>query len=349
MPGYSSVALVLGLAACGASSAHPIPVAVLVDGDPAAVGKLDPVPGLALHPVALPAPPAARADETSAVLARVHAAYAKGDFDTCRNELARVDVVARLAAGERADVARALTYAAACAYGGASVSEAQAIAARFASLGLELPEAAVSPDVEAMIGKAIEAHGREPAQSFAIAGEIGARLGIDGKPAGCALPCTVTLSAGEHVLAVDADGFQPTARSVRVPDDASVKLEQTPASRELAARQWRARIGRGEPAADRVGAALITKLSGDSRVALVHGDRQLSGWLVIDGKSVAADTAARGDGRELVRELAYDGGLLHRPSVWQRPWFWIAVSAVALATTGTIYYINRPIHTTGEL
>jgi cytochrome b subunit of formate dehydrogenase len=39
-----------------------------------------------------------------------------------------------------------------------------------------------------------------------------------------------------------------------------------------------------------------------------------------------------------VRELAYDAGLLRRPHVWQRPWFWIAVTGVTLALSGAIVY-----------
>jgi hypothetical protein len=38
----------------------------------------------------------------------------------------------------------------------------------------------------------------------------------------------------------------------------------------------------------------------------------------------------RGATPQLVREFAYDAGILQRPRVWQRPWFWIAVTGATL-------------------
>ena len=95
-------------AACATTPKHPIPVAVLVDGDPGAVGTLPvhAVAGLELRAIELPASPAAPGDDSAATVAAARAAYAKGDFDACRDALAHVDVVARLAAGDRPLVSR---------------------------------------------------------------------------------------------------------------------------------------------------------------------------------------------------------------------------------------------------
>jgi len=336
-----AAAVSLVLASCGASSAHPIPIAVLIDGDLAAVGDLPRVDGLELRRIALPAATPVATNNSESTVALARKAYVAGDFATCRTELAAIDLTAELAAGDRSTASRALTLATACAFGSAAKSDAMATAAQLASYGLELPTAAVSPDVETLIGKAIETVGSAPRGQLALTGVIGARVAVDGL-ASCALPCTIPLAPGEHVLAADADGYAPATRTVRIPDDTTVAIAQTAASPELAANQWRARIARGAPVGDPVGAALLGALGRDRRVAYIHGDRVLTGELVVDGKLAASAEAKAGDSETLVRHLAYDGAVLHRPAVWQRPWFWIAVSGVALGAVGAVLYVNRP-------
>jgi hypothetical protein len=335
------VAPALGLApalgACAPAPKHPIAVALLVEGDAAAVGAVAPgaVPGLELQALALPAPAPPPPSDAAAIVARARSAYAQGDHDACRAELARVDLVRVLAAGERNLAARAVTLDAACAYGARRPADAQAAAARLAVLGLALPESAVAIEVEAMIGKAIAAVGAQPRHALAVTGEAGARLAVDGRPAGCALPCTIDLPAGDHVVAVEADGFEPAARLVRVPDTQTVAVEQGPASPELAARQWRARLGRGLPPTDPTGVALLARLARQPRVVLLRGGAHLDGALVVDGALAASGARGRGEAPALVRELAYDGHLLRRPALWARPWFWIAASGATLLAAGT--------------
>jgi len=59
----------------------------------------------------------------------------------------------------------------------------------------------------------------------------------------------------------------------------------------------------------------------------------------LDGKLAASATGDRGDGVSLVRELAYDGGMLKRPALWQRPTFWIAVTGAAVLVAGAIVWV----------
>jgi hypothetical protein len=162
------------------------------------------------------------------------------------------------------------------------------------------------------------------------------------------VPCTKQLAPGEHVVAVEADGYAPAMQVVRVPDVAHITIAQPPAAAMLAAQQWRARTGRGLPAADATGAALIGRFVPDRRVAIVHGGPHLEGELVVDSTHVAAMERARGEAPDLLRELAYDGGVLHRPAVWQRPWFWIVVGGAAVVIAGAIVAATYqpPIHTT---
>jgi hypothetical protein len=330
------------LASCAARPQHTVPIALLVDGDPAAVGALPThaVDGLELHPVELPAPAPAPPDPSASTITRARSSYARGDFDACRRELATIDHVRLLAARERTLVARALVLDAACGWGALDKAAAQTTAARLASFSLELPDLGVSPDVERMLGDAIAAAGKAKRSPLAVTGVVGARLSVDGIEAGCALPCTIDLGPGDHVLAVEADGFQPAVQRVRVPQARELAIAQQPASAELAAKQWRARVGRGQPATDVVGAALLGKLGKQTRVAFVHGDTRLTGALVVGGTLVATATGSRNEGADLVRELAYDGGVLHRPSLWQRPWFWIAATGAVALVAGAIVAVT---------
>lgn len=344
------IALAVAGTACAATPAHPIPIAIIVEGD-SSPGPLPAVDGLAPHALVMPPAPAVVPDDSAAFLVRARKAYARGDFDACRGELAHIDVVHALASGARDVAGRALAFDAACAWGAQAGQAARGIAARLASFGLSVPDAAIAPDIEAVISDAIVAVGNARPRPVAVRGEPGARLAVDGKPPACALPCTVDLVPGDHVLAVSADGFTDAVREVRVPDTASLVIEQSGAPPALAAVQWRARAGRGLPSTDAIGARLIAQLGGERRIAIVHAGDPLTGALVVDGTLAATATAHRGDDAGLVRELAYDAGVLPRPTVFQRPWFWIAVSGVALGIAGAIVAVtyHPPVHTSVTL
>ncbi|MFT3697912.1 MAG: hypothetical protein QM831_32530 [Kofleriaceae bacterium] len=316
----------LALAACTAQVAHPIPVGVLGNV------RTEPVAGLALTTVVLPAPPPPAENTATATLARVRTAYTHGNFDVCQKELASLDVIQLLADGDRASASRALAFATGCATGAMHVEDAKTNAARFASFGLDLTETTVSPDVEAVIGHAVESAGAAPRVHAMITSNAAARLTVDGRPAGCEVPCTIDLAPGEHVVAATADGFTPTHKTLRDADH--LELELAPASSLLAAQQWRARIGRGLPPADPTGAALIGKFAGEPRVFVLTAGPRITGEAIVDGRTVAHGDAASAN--ELVTNLAYDSGILHRPELWQRPWFWIAVGVGAVVIAGGI-------------
>jgi hypothetical protein len=336
---------VLGYAACSVAPKHAVPVSLVVEGDRAAVGALGPgdVEGLELRVVDVPPVVHTPPSSDAPAITKARSAYASGEFDTCRAHVAPLDLVAMLSSGRRDLAARALALDAACAWGGLAKTDAQRIAARFASFGLELPAQVVAPDVEAMIGEASAAAGRSPRHAITIRGVQGARLSLDGRAAGCVLPCTLDVASGDHVLAAFADGFVDAARLVRVPETTSVELSQPPASPELAARQWRARRDRGAPTTDPTGLALLARVARAPRIAVLYGSDRLDGALLVDGVIRARGVRDRGEGATLVRELAYDSGVLERPSVLQRPWFWIVVSGLTLAVAGaTVAYIYEP-------
>ncbi|HEY0250547.1 MAG TPA: PEGA domain-containing protein, partial [Kofleriaceae bacterium] len=318
---------VLALAACGSQVAHPIPVGLLGASSRAigALGAVGEVSGLELRTVAVPAPPPPADDKVTPVLARIRTAYTHGDFDSCRTELASLDLAALLADGNRIAASRAVAFETGCAVGAMLTSEAQTSAARFASFGLELAETTVAPNVEALIGKEIERIGAMPRVPVMIASNASARLLVDGRPAGCDAPCTVELSPGDHVIAAAADGFTSMHKVVRIPDVKNVQLDLVPASALLAAEQWRARKGRGLPAADPTSAQLIGRFSGEPRVIVLTEGPRVTGELVVDGRTIAHADAPPDHTTSMIRDLAYEGGLLQRPPVWRRPWFLIAV------------------------
>ena len=313
-------------------------MAVLIDGDRAAAGPVSKVDGLDLHEVTLPAPQPPATDDTNVAITRARTAFAGGEFSSCREALAKIDLVQVLARGDRNLASRALVLGAACAW--PDKEGAQATANRLAGFGLDLPDMTVTPEIDRMLGAAITAAGAAPRHALAVDGVVGAQLSIDGRAGDCALPCTVDVAPGDHVLAVVADGYAPASRLVRTPDVDRVTLAEEPANTELAARQWRTRVGRGLPATDAVGVALLAKLATGSRIAYVHGDEAVSAALVVDGKLVASTTRGHGDASGAIRELAYDGGVLHRPSVFQRPWFWIATAGAAIVIAGAIVAVT---------
>ena len=326
-------------AGCSASTARPVTVAVVLE-DRATVGPIanNAVRGLDLHPLDVPAPPPPPTDVATPVLTRARTAYSQGDFEVCRRELAALDLGELLARSARDHASRALAYEAACAHGAQARVEAGAAAASLARLGLELPDVVLARDVEASIGEAIAAAGAQVRHPLAVTGEPGARLTVDGQPAGCVVPCSVQVRPGAHLFAVETDGFLPSHRWVDVAGEATIAMPQEAAPPQLAGQQWRARVGRGLPPTDLVGATLLAKLAGQPRVAYLHaaGDQQVMGWMIVEGKVVASANRDRTETAALLGDLAYDGGVLRRPAVWKRPWFWIAVSSVALVAAGSV-------------
>ncbi|MEM9494162.1 MAG: PEGA domain-containing protein, partial [Myxococcota bacterium] len=284
------VALVtpLGLwsAGCGASStAERIPVTVvlagatraevrtaLTDDDELPVElRFAELPSRPADPVssAAPAAPAAAngpsagensadtagaAGELAERLALARAKYIDARFATCFESLAG-DMMALLGAGRRGLVERVLFWRIACQVGAGDKAAAQREARAFAVLGLEVPGdvASASPDVERLMVAAQ----RQVAQAERIAVRITgaverARVAVDGRLQPCATPCTVELPAGDHVVRVDADGFVPAIRAVRVDaDNTSFELVGPPAPPELAGQQWQARYA-DAPAIDTV-------------------------------------------------------------------------------------------------
>ena len=225
MPPRAALIFVAVAAACATSPTRPrLGVGMVVTGSAAArdrtlaaAASVD-VDGLDLASVELPVAPSSppRSAEASQAVATARAAYLeRGDFDTCVAALGDVDVPALLVEGGRELAARVLVWRTACAFGRQAPAEAAAHAAALAGFGLALPAdaGAVTPDVEAILVAALDRDGATARLAVEVEGRAGARLTVDGRPAECALPCTVALAPGDHVVAATADGAAPAWRS----------------------------------------------------------------------------------------------------------------------------------------
>ncbi len=298
------------------------------------------VPGFTISVTELPGSPPPLVDRATPAVAAARAAYLEqGDFETCASLLEPLDVPKILAEGRRNLVARVLVWRTACAWGRMDHAAAHGIAAQLAGFGLDLPPdaGAITPDVEAVLVAAMDRAGAAPRRPLAIVGVVGARLAIDGRRTECTLPCTVDMLDGDHVVAVNADGYAPAWRVVRVPAPGPITIGQPAATPALAAAQWRTRAGRGWPRNDNAGLVLVAQAVAQRRVLYLTADRRrLHGALVVDGVVRARGEVALGQASALAHDLTVRGGLVNAAPLWRRPAFWLAVAATAAITTAIV-------------
>ncbi len=353
--------------ACGGNGrpARLVPVTVLVSGDAQMVrevrGRLNRNGEL---PVELrfddlpnePTPPAAAGD-TEAHIAAARVAYIASEPEQCLAKL-DVDTGALLAAGRRTLAARVLLWRFACRVGADERSEAERIARQFAVFGLDVPPdvGETNPEVEILLSRIMGDVAGTPRESVEIdAAARGARIAIDGRSAGCVTPCTIDLPPGDHVVRIDADGFAPAWRVVRVkPGENRHAFELTRASPDRVARQWTSRYA-DSPAIDGVSSMrLLARAVRGRRVVLLaahRGQRRsyLRGVLAVDGDVLARAERHAGAAEQLpntapglMRELLVRGKVVASgPPLHKRPVFWVAVgigAAVAAAITGVMLY-----------
>ena len=198
----------------------------------------------------LPRATAPQTDDSS-LLSAARQKYVNGDFAGCLQSLGADSLLPQLlGAGRRELAARVLFWRVACRFGSGALPKATDEAREFAALGLEVPAdaAEATPEVESLLGRAIkEAAG---ARKLTLARSTRRRcvrgVSLDGRSGACVTPCALEVLPGEHLIALDAEGYLPVTRAVTVHEPTKVKLEATPAPPEVAAAQWSARYG-GSP------------------------------------------------------------------------------------------------------
>lgn len=271
----------------------------------------------------------------AARLANARKAWVQAAFDACLRELDDEAALNELlAAQERELAARLITWRTACLSGAMQPQRAQAVAATLGVLGLSLPPdaASLTPDVEALLARAITS---TPAATLSVSVTsvpAGASVAVDGRPGACTAPCTVNLVPGAHVVHLSADGYTPAWR-VTTGELPEVTLE--PASPEVAAAQWRRRIERGDAIDGELPVRLLSTALRTPRLAVFTADpaapKTLRGALAVDG--VLVTRATREDDVEgLVRDLLVRGKVVEEAPPLYRRWpFWVAVGAAAVA------------------
>ncbi len=311
-----ALALALALAASGCARPPAVPVTVLFDGEAAQVAALrralvpGAVEGLVLRQGAI-APRSDLAEQLGA--AEVAAAYedfVAGDGSRCRERLAAVDVPRLLAYRQRTAAARALLLDARCAEGLGSPAAADARFAEFAAYELDLAETTgvLSPALRPRLDRALAAAGRAPRVRLDVSGAVGGRVLIDGRLAGCAAPCSPVVSAGGHVVSIEADGVALAWRKLMIEPPAAgaaapaAQLPRLAASAAEAAQQWHVRAGSGFAPDDATGLSLLRVMAGDER--LIYLRVAASAEAAAEAAKPAAKSAPRSDSPRSAAPLA---------------------------------------------
>jgi hypothetical protein len=153
---------------------------------------------------------------------------------------------------------------------------------------------------------------------------------------------------GDHLVALDAEGYLPVARRVAVKERTQVKLEATPAPPEVAAEQWRARYGGSPWLYSEPSTRLLARAIAARHLVLVNvegaGPLRLRGTLATDGtvraqaERVAGPAKLDVEARRLLRDLLVTGKVFEpaRP-IYKRAAFWVplalAVSAAVVSAS----------------
>ncbi len=361
---WLSTALGLGCAASRPIPTGP-PVTVVVD----APGELSPQLRSALQaadvPVEvrvaeLPALPALEMPrlgfEERLASAREH--YIAADFDACQRELQGEGLeTALLGDNRRTTASRVLLWRIACHVGAAQTEPAQRVALRFAVYDLEVPQdvEAVTPEVEALLGRSLGDVGQQARATLALRSEPSrAAVAIDGRPAACSTPCELDLPPGEHVVRLHTAGTQPVVRRLRLPSTGHTLHAELPAAAPVVvARQWATRYA-GSPAIDSADSVrLLARAVRAQRLVLVTADGddaiRLRGVLAIEDRISARterDTAREDLPREtsaLLRDLLVQGEVVAPSKPLVRRWgFWLAIGLTAAgAATVTALVLDR--------
>ncbi len=349
-----SLAISLVLGSCG--HAPPAPVTVFVDGRAADVAEVqrllgpDAIADLTLRAGAM-APPA-DAELGAGEVAAAYDAFLAGDGSRCRELIAAVELPKLLAHRQRTLVARALLLEARCADGLGQTGAADARFAEFAGYELEVAETSgvLSPSLRPRFDRALAAAGRAARVRVSVDGAPGGRVLIDGRPAGCAVPCRPVVSEGTHVFSIEADGVALAWRQVTVEKGgASVALPRQVASPAEATAQWHARVGGGFSPDDEVGLRLLPLMAKDDRVAYVRvvasegsAAPTLVGAMAVRRVDGEPTLSARGQRQTLaaapalIRQLAIDTKVIAAP----RPrWFWPALVGSVVATAAVTTFL----------
>ncbi len=290
----------------------------------------------------------------------------EGDFGGCLSRLDDELVDQALGRGDALGASRVLLWRTACAVAAGDYPRAESAASQFASLGLQRPPEieAVSPEVDQRLSAASEALRRQsPVELNVRASARGGVVLVDGRLRR-ALPATLRLPPGAHVLRVEAPGRVPQVRRVTLTEPQTLSFDLPTAPPELAARQWAERFASGSGALSQTSLSLMAQALSVPRLALVEAEetgdgialRAALGVRSLRGASrgrvvvaARARTTLRGtDASALLRDLLVGAHLLEpAPPLRRRPLFWVAVGAAVVGSITLGVLLGRdPRHPT---
>ncbi len=313
------------------AQSHDLPVEL-------ALGHLPPAPS--------PTP------DRSALMADARQKYVNGDFAGCLQSLSTDRLIPELLVGARRELAaRVLFWRVACRVGSGDQPAAVAEARQFAAFGLEVPAdaAEATPEVESLLGRILKETAGQPKLTLQVdAPPLRAGVSLDGRPGACVTPCSLEVLPGEHLVALDSEGYLPVTRLVAVAERTQIKLDATPAPPEVAAAQWSARYGGSPWIYSEPSMRLLARTIAARRLVLINaegtGEVHLRGTLATDGTvSAQAERTAHSanldtESRRLLRDILVSGKVFEPAKpIYKRAAFWVplalAVSAAVIAAS----------------
>lgn len=180
-----------------------------------------------------PLRPEVRADDQGARLDAAETAWSDADFPSCLSTLDGMSLDDLLASGAREPAGRLASLTSRCAFGMGEVPRARAVLRR--ALGAELSGLdAGAADYRRVLDEVRAELAREaPVELELRASAARIRVVVDGRPSRCTgAPCALSLAPTEHVVVVEALGFEP---AVHVVDAASSRTIEAALARADAA------------------------------------------------------------------------------------------------------------------
>jgi hypothetical protein len=279
-------------------------------------------------------------------VAAARTAYVNADFTKCLEEVSdEAALTTALGQGDRSTAARMLLWQVACNVGANKLEPGRRAATQLVGLSLQVPAevGSVSPEVENVIAQALKAASQQKPLAIEVSGTADAQIELDGRPAGCTVPCTLEALEGLHVVRLTADGHEPVVRTVRAePPRVQLAADLPDAAPELAAAQWSARYRlAADSDGDRSVRLLSTALRASRLVLLAIDDTspgKLDAVLAVDGAITARAERVGSPGAQLsglMTDLLVRGQVV-APTVpiYKRALFWVAIAGAAVVAAG---------------
>jgi hypothetical protein len=344
------------------SARAEIPAAIVMVGDISADGAIEAARSeMAASWRMTRLAPAALARETAIDESQsVAQAYFDADFLRCLTKLqsSSLDVDRLLEKDRREDAARIGTLAAACALGAGDRPRARELVHRLLVRALESAETLrqTTPEFQALVDDERAVVRRLSSVTIEVQTTPDrASVHVDGLLRCRNSPCRVHALRGEHIVTAEQLGRRPRSVTVELDEDQRLTLALDDAPAEDVRSQLLVALASGTPPTDIEVSQASANAFGARVVVLVwpeansvHAtayDRatdKISTHVAIDNGPDAVPTAIRAAVHE-------ERGLAGPKPVVRQPFFWLAVTGVALLTGTIVLLANRPTEVKHEL